>query len=50
MDEKISTATRVARFATYPLITELREELPGRIGIIGSAIVGRRIIGGTKHE
>lgn len=46
--EKISTATRGARFAAYPLSAELREELPERIGIVGSAIVGRRIIGRNK--
>lgn len=46
--EKISTATRGARFAAYPLLAELREELPERIGIVGSAIVERRIIGRNK--
>lgn len=46
--EKISTATRGTRFAAYPLSAELREELPERIGIVGSAIVGRRIIGRYK--
>ena len=46
--EKISTATRAARFATYPLLAELREELSERICIVGSAIVSRRIIGRNK--
>ena len=43
--EKISAATRVARFAAYPLNAELREELAERTGIVGSAIVGRKMIG-----
>ena len=46
--EKISAATRAARFAAYPLLAELREELPERIGIVGSVIVSRRVIGRNK--
>jgi hypothetical protein len=47
--EKISVATRASRFAAYPLIAELREDLPERIGIVGSAIVGRKMIGRDKQ-
>ena len=46
--EKISAATRGVRFAAYPLLAELREEFSDRIGIVGSAVVGRRIIGRDK--
>lgn len=47
--EKISVSTRASRFAAYPLIAELREDLPERIGIVGSAIAGRKLIGRNKQ-
>lgn len=46
--EKISQATRTLRMIIYPLSAELREEFAEKIGIIGSAIIGRRIIGRDK--
>lgn len=46
--ENISKATVAARFAAYPIITELRNELPERIAIVGDAIAGRRIIGRNR--
>lgn len=46
--EEISTVTRGTRFAVYPLSAELREESSERVGIVGSAVVGRRIIGRNK--
>lgn len=47
--EKISKATRAARYAAYPLIAELREEGAEHIGIVGSAVVGRTIITRNKQ-
>lgn len=48
--EKISKATKAARYAAYPIEVALREEGAEHLGIVGSAVAGRCIVTRSKQQ